>query len=295
MAAVEALRMHPLVLLFGVPFNHELVGRFGEVLSVFDDTGANWLTFCEPADKPRVQLAYQRVREKADVILVATDFMRRLLNRPQGAVELIPQGVDYSTFEQSFSAAPPDDLQRLPHPWLGYVGALGERLDLNILEAVADAFPTGSLVLVGPMGAPESYFAKLRNKSNVHFFGRRDYREVPLYVNAFEVFVIPHKVTDETLSQRSMKFYERLATGKPTVSTPVPPAPEFAKLSYIAANPESFVAATKQALEEDGSSISFRRREAAAKESWDNRAERILEIITSRLERPVAKDADDIR
>lgn len=280
--AIEATSLRPFVLLFGVPYNHRLIGVLDEALSVFDESGANWLSFFKGGKHQRAEIGYRAIREKADVILLATEYMRDILGKGRNAIYLLPDAVDYRTFQDEPVPVPPD-LEALPRPRLGYMGTLDQRMDLAILQALASAFPAGSIVLIGPMLEPRAYFDPLRQKSNIRFLGPRPYMDVPRYVAGFDACLIPHQLTDMTLSQSSMKFYEYLASGKPIVSTPVPPAPEFTEFAYVVNSPHAFVEAARRALSEENQASARARMERSRQESWDHRADALLRIVARHL------------
>lgn len=276
--ALSALRMRPFVLFFGVPHNHRLIGRFGEVLSVFDDSGENWLNFCAEADRPSVLAGYEAIRRKADVILCSSQANQRYFERPQGEVHRFANGVDCGPF-QAPSLSTPEDLSSLPRPWLGYIGTLDRRIDIPVLEALAGAFPSSSIILVGPVHDWEVSFDALRQHRNIHFLGQRPHRDVPRYVSAFDVCLVPHKVNSSTQNEDSLKVYEYLAGGRPIVSTPVPPAPDFVDCLHLATTPEEFVISTQKAVHEDVPGMVRARRQRVAAESWDSRAQKFLRIL----------------
>ena len=45
----------------------------------------------------------------------------------------------------------PDDQGSLPRPRFGFYGVIDERMDLEMVAAVADAHPEWSIVMVGPV------------------------------------------------------------------------------------------------------------------------------------------------
>ena len=55
-------------------------------------------------------------------------------------------------------------------PVFAYVGVIDERLDYDIVAALADAFPRGHVVLAGPVVKVDP--ARLPQRPNVHYTGR---------------------------------------------------------------------------------------------------------------------------
>ncbi len=291
---ITALGLQPFVLWFSVPYNSRLVGRFGESLAVFDDAGANWLTWCQPHEQAEIEAGYHSIRQQADVILTATTTMQHDLGQGREDVYLLPNAVDMKPFEVETLPCPPA-LQHLPRPWLGYVGALGQRIDLRLIRALSAAFPHGSIPLVGPVpeGEQDGLKRLAQQCANVHLLGACRYEEVPLYMSQFDVGLIPNVHSELTLSQSPMKLYEYFAAGKPVVSTSVFTEPIADELIYFADTPEAFVRAAQRALEEKDAHIAEARKRQARRESWQSRADTFLRIVHAVLDRnePVQVDS----
>ena len=81
------------------------------------------------------------------------------------------------------------DQADLPHPRLGYFGVIDERLDTQLIEAMADARPEWSLVLVGPVVKIDP--ATLPRRPNIRYFGQRPYKQLPAYLKGWDVCLLP--------------------------------------------------------------------------------------------------------
>ena len=107
----------------------------------------------------------------------------------------------------------------LPRPRLGYYGVVDERVDTELLAAVADAHPEWSVVVVGPVVkiAPED----LPQRANLHYLGGKDYKELPAYLAGWDVALSPFAVNDATRFISPTKTPEYLSGGRPVVSTAI--------------------------------------------------------------------------
>ena len=103
---------------------------------------------------------------------------------------------------------------------LGYFGVIDERLDYELLARLADAFPNGSLVLVGPVVKVDP--RELPQATNIHWLGPAAVRELPRYVKGFDVCLMPFALNEATEFINPTKTLEYMAAGKPIVSTAVP-------------------------------------------------------------------------
>jgi len=135
-----------------------------------------------------------------------------------------PNVVDVDHFAQAWrvDAPLPADLAAIPEPRLAYVGALSDfKVDFELLDALAEANPQWSLVLIGDEreGQHNPTLARMVQRHNVHLLGHRPYAELPHYLRGMRVGLLPTLVNDYTHSMFPMKYFEYLAAGMPVVST----------------------------------------------------------------------------
>ena len=74
---------------------------------------------------------------------------------------------------------------------------------------------------------------------HVQFLGRKDVQDVPSYIAACDVCLLPYRINEWTRNIDSLKLYEYLACGKPVVATDVPAARRFSDVVRVAANEAS--------------------------------------------------------
>ena len=159
-------------------------------------------------------------------------------------VTLIPNAVDTDHFQRPRPR--PDDLPT--GPTAVYVGSIQrERFDTDLVADLARCLPHLQIVLIGPASLTGDERQVLDAFTNVHLFGPRRYQDVPAYVQHADVLIVPHVVTPFTESLDPIKAYECLATGRPTVSTPVAgfrdlPAP------IVVADARHFVDAVRESI-----------------------------------------------
>jgi UDP-galactopyranose mutase len=113
----------------------------------------------------------------------------------------------------------PADQAKIAWPRLGFYGVVDERMDLELLAALADARPQWSLVIVGPVVKidPES----LPKRANIHYLGGKSYDDLPRYLAGWDVALMPFAINESTRFISPTKTPEYLAAGRPVVSTPI--------------------------------------------------------------------------
>jgi glycosyltransferase involved in cell wall biosynthesis len=131
---------------------------------------------------------------------------------------LFPSGVDVRHYAGSRAkrAARRGD----GRPVAGYVGVLDERLDLELINELAEALPDWTLRLVGPTAKIEA--ASLPTGPNIEYGGMARYEELPDIMAGFDVALMPFALNQATRSISPTKTLEYLAAGLPVVSTRVP-------------------------------------------------------------------------
>jgi teichuronic acid biosynthesis glycosyltransferase TuaH len=112
----------------------------------------------------------------------------------------------------------------LPRPVVGLVGQLSERIDFDVLEAIADA--GFSLLVVGPRDPrwePER-FSQLIGRPSVRYVGAIPTAEVPAYLAAVDVGITPYRDTPFNRASFPLKTLDYLGAGLPAVSADLPAA-----------------------------------------------------------------------
>ena len=220
--------------------------------------------------------------DQVDALFVVSEYYRRELGR-QTSKPLIPLGNGMETAHFERPRPVPADLCRLPRPLIGYVGLLSHFLDFEALEALRRARAGGTLVLIGP-GSPATERAvnELGAREGVTVLGSRPYQEIPAYMQALDVGVIPFRANDPFVQGiNPNKVYQYLASGLPVVTTPVldlTPRPPHLQFASDAAG---MVAGVKAAL--DSPADRDARRALARPHDWDALAGRMVEEIERRV------------
>jgi teichuronic acid biosynthesis glycosyltransferase TuaH len=227
--------------------------------------------------------------DEADLVTAVTPNLARRWERMSGRrVEILPNGCDAENLRE---AVKPDGSSRplmLTRPVVGFVGNISERIDVQLLEAIADAGL--SLLLVGPRR--ESYargrFERLVARPGVLWLGPKPYGELPAFLGAMDVGITPYIDDDFNRASFPLKTLEYLAAGLPVVSTPLPATDALqTPLIRIASTPSEFVREVRAAFTESKDpQRRSERMDFAGRHSWRARATQLMELIESHLSRP---------
>ena len=210
--------------------------------------------------------------QAADVVFTGGRSLYEAKRRRHDNVHAFPSSIEAEHFAVARGAAEePADQRELPGPRLGYYGVIDERLDLNLIDAVAAARPDWQIVMIGPVVKIGE--AELPRRANIHWLGGRSYAELPTYLRGWDVALMPFAINEATRYISPTKTPEYLAGGKPVVSTPIADVvSDYGRLDAvaIAGTPDAFVQACEQALKLPPQGPWLRAADAVlAATSWD--------------------------
>lgn len=217
----------------------------------------------------------QRLLRKVDAVFTTAQSLFDAKKQFNKNTYFVPNVADFDHFNQAMHLAPAQRIADLPHPVIGFVGALNFKIDGELLKSLFELRPNWSFVFVGPdRGLGIDRFLSCRN---AHFVGRKEINELPGLMAGFDACMIPYSINRYIRSVLPLKFFEYLATGKPIVSTPMPELEKFAPLVDLGSNADELVHAIERRLGDDPH---VQQRLALAREnSWEHRINRMLSIL----------------
>jgi glycosyltransferase involved in cell wall biosynthesis len=244
----------------------------------------------------------QRLFQRADTVFTGTYSLWEKKRSFHPGTEFIPCGVEIEHFLKANNPdlPVPGDIASIREkgPVIGYFGGLNERIDADLLVYVAEKIPEASVVLIGPVFAdfglsdfedkwasllpyPDSPGFKLKPKPpNLYILGIRKYQDLPAYLKAFDVCLLPYVLSDATIDIHPVKGLEYLASGRPVVSTPLPDVVAFYKgVIDVADTYDTFTDTIRYLLNNPDRNKTAERIEFARPKTWENMMERMREKI----------------
>ena len=242
----------------------------------------------------RLQDLEKELISRADLIFTGGQTLYENKRNGHDNVYLFPSSIDAPHFEQARKKqSDPADQADIPHPRLGFFGVIDERMDLELLEQLAQARPNWHVVILGPVVKIEH--ESLPYLPNIHYLGMKSYEQLPEYLANWEIALLPFALNDSTRFISPTKIPEYLAGGKPVISTPIrdviKPYGE-QKLVSIAANAGEFVDAVDMILDMKKENIDTwlsKVDQQLSQNSWDYTWKRMMTLIESSM---AAKEED---
>lgn len=164
----------------------------------------------------------------------------------------------------------------------GFLGAVFEWVDVELLAATAREMPDWSFAVVGPQRRGVSV-RPLRGLPNVKLFGAVPFADVPKWVGAFDVCLIPFKRNLVTQLADPIKLYEYCALGKPVVSSVPVDHPTMVPPVSVVDGPKAMAAAIRSAGDGVEAGVGSREERIgfAREQTWEQRADEMLSALAS--------------
>lgn len=194
----------------------------------------------------------------------------------------LPSSVDAEHFALP-RARLADDVVTIAGPSAGFLGPIDDRVDLRLVDRLAEARPELQIFLLGGLvGVP---IWDLPHRTNVHWLGAEAYPDLPRYVSAWDVAIVPFHSDAATRRTEPSGLLACIAAGKPVVTTPLDEVAPYADrgLAEIV-EPERFVVGVEAALAEAADPTRSAVRRTArdgvlARTSWDRTVSAMLRLV----------------
>ena len=237
------------------------------------------------------KLAWRRSKK----LVVLTSFIKKRLIEAgikENKILIAPDGVDINKFQILSPKSQIREKLGLPQvkKIIAYTGSfyIYDWKGVNILlEAVKYFEKDWVLVLVGGDKNEIEEIKRRYNLDKVLLIERRPHSEIPYYLKAADVLVIPNKKGDQISEEYTspLKLFEYMASGVPIVASDLPSIREILNENNAVLvepnNPGKLAEGIKRVLQDKdfADKISKQAFEDVKNYTWQKRAERILEFI----------------
>ena len=159
--------------------------------------------------------------ERVDIVFTGGASMHEATLGRHPNIHCFPSSIDAEHFAQARSHGlnDPADQQATAYPRIGFFGVIDERMDLELVAAVADLRPEWQLVMIGPTAKIDP--VSLPQRANINWLGSKKYAELPAYLSGWDIGWMPFAINAATRFISPTKTPEFLAAGLPVVSTPI--------------------------------------------------------------------------
>lgn len=278
----------PLLWVYFSPEQYDYYGLLGEKLvigDIYDKVGVPTWEGMLPEYSYGFEKRQDVILKNSDVIFTVSRQLLNELIKKHPFVHLVPNGVDYESFENSNAQI---KIGKLKKPVLGFLGMMHYKVDFKLLDYIAESYPEWTLLLMGKdnihVDVDRQVFNILKDRKNVCWCGEINRTAIPSFLSMVDVCLVPLKKLQMNQYANFLKVWEYLAAGKQIVAIDQGVACEYQDLIRLASSKEDFSKNISEALREDvRDDLVNRRREIAKNNSWEERVKQMLEIIEEAL------------
>jgi UDP-galactopyranose mutase len=219
--------------------------------------------------------------EAADVIFASARGLKKKKESYGDQVFFFPNGVEVDKFRRPVQAEP-EILKDISRPLLGFVGTVAPPVDFATIKKVARRKREWSFVFIGPV----TQFARLgdlRKLNNVHFIGPVDHDELPAYLQALDLGLIPYELTEFTEYTFPSKLAEYLSSGIPVLASNLPEMRHYRDVIGIYRNADEFILEAVGQMRQQGERKRQRRLKIADSLSWDHIVNQMMGVVEEQM------------
>lgn len=218
---------------------------------------------------------------EAHVVFTGGKSLFESKNKAHKNAHCFPSSVDRKHFEQAKEEILiPEDIKNIRKPVIGYFGVIDERIDLELLQKTAQLQPDMAFVMIGPLAKIGE--EDLPREKNIYYLGMKSYRQLPNYLKAFDIAMMPFALNEATKFISPTKTLEYMAAGKPIVSTAIKDVQrDYSHCISIIDTAENFSQTLEELWKVHQPDVSKDYNDILEKTSWDATAGKMLNQINS--------------
>jgi glycosyltransferase involved in cell wall biosynthesis len=185
----------------------------GQRIVIFDLLDDWTVHFAFQTIRAEVEEGYRLLFQLADHVTANSEGTLALAHRfGRTDAVLLANGCDPERFPTESEATGPTTI--------GYVGKIGLRVDLELIQEACAALPDAHFVFAGPI-LDKEYLPVLEAIPNIELLGDVHYDDVPKLLKRFDLGWVPHRVGKGEVGGDVIKTYEYRAAHLPVLTTPV--------------------------------------------------------------------------
>ncbi len=249
-------------------------------------------------DSATVERDENQLLESADLVIATSEETAKdFRSRSHRHIEVLGNGVDWSRFVVDPRPPDPPELAHIPRPRIGYVGAINEKVDFDLILRLARRQSGWQFVLVGQVRnllfGDKELLDELKECRNVHLVGEVPQDRIPEVLRNLDVGLVCYRTLEWILAGYPLKMLEYLAAGLPVVASNLPAVRDIEQSIAIAETAEDWESALSAAINGRGKGSPALGLAVAKANSWDMRAARLNVLLQRMVSRHNAFRVED--
>lgn len=212
-----------------------------------------------------------------------------LKNFPSANINLVPQG--FGLIKSTSSIHPKIKKLKSLQNKVGFIGAINNRLDFDLLFKLIPATPNINYIFIGPNDTDtntsskptNTLISKLFSFKNVYHIGLISKTQIGQFIDILDIAIIPYDIRDDfNRLCYPMKLFEYFVAGKPVISTPIEELKKFPNLVFISNSANEWGKIIDKVLSKPWpKSNQLLSQKLAADNSWQNKINQITKLLLS--------------
>jgi glycosyltransferase involved in cell wall biosynthesis len=243
----------------------------------------------------RVDRAEEKLRGQVDLLLTTSAKLHDKYARHYKHSYLFGNGLSRHSYERLASDEPDriTEIEKIPSPRIGYAGVISDRLDWQLITALASMQPDWQFVFAGRI-APGTRLPNSEKYGNLHFVGAFEPDRVPAVLKSFDIGLMPYRDNAFFQCLNPLKFYEMAAAGLPSAASNIPELEQFPRdlVRVLPNRAELWRDNLRELIAADRTRVRQLGREIAGRFIWEDMAAalltRISELIQSHRSNPLS-------
>ena len=133
-------------------------------------------------------------------------------------IDVMGNGYPQNNFKPNHTT--PEELKCFDKPVIMYLGTIRDWIDFNVVKQLVATHIDKQFVFIGPVVENvQTKIDELRTFTNFLYLGKKERYEVPKYMAAADLAIIPYLENKFTASVKPIKLYEFLSCGTPVITT----------------------------------------------------------------------------
>lgn len=203
--------------------------------------------------------------KKVDRVITTSSKLKSVKGNINPDCHLVKNGVDLDIFQGP-------QLIKSKNRLIGYIGAIDNRIDADLVKSLAQRLPEYQFRFIGPL-VSNDIVKSWEGVSNIECTSPIDQAMLPAMINKMDACIIPFRKNELTAAIYPLKINEYLAMGKPVISTNFSDLSDFKSLISVSQDSESFAQLLERELKGNTRLRIQKRVKFAKQNSWESRAE----------------------
>lgn len=265
------------ILWFTFPLQLPHLGKYNEAFSLYECMD-EYSELERTYNQKLINKHEEKLLKNVNMVITTAKNLQDTKGKFNKNIVLSPNAADTDFFNRIISDINIEKVKIFnnSNPVIGYIGAIREWLDWDLIKSIVEAKKDWNFLFVGPV---QFDVEDLKKYQNIYFTGQINYTNLLPYLKKMDVTIVPFAINKLIDNTNPIKIYEYLAAGKPVVTTPFKEASRFGKFISTAKDCNEFINKIEILLSSMNSNIIEERMKFAAKNSWEIRVEEILSSI----------------